>query len=332
MILARVIVAATLVLAELWSVLAIFAVGFDSRRGNRRLRWITGDDAETVRDRHSLMAQLSMMGIVNTVAGAAAGLGASMYAANNHLQFTQSVAPIFMIGMAVLAVQASGLVVGHWASRPRLAWITNPFVLEATLRQSLREGPVPDHTIDGYEQILEKLRSETSVLFLKKADTLETLGIASSAAAREWPPSGNRPPEEWAKLVRADLSPRAVWRWIWARRKLALVCPLSLGVLASAALVGLRAIAADGASPVAVIAVAVVLCGWHVLLGLLMHRAATEELVLANRTRAREKHKIDACAALICELKAGSKPRPKATEQPPARTILSVGRWHLLRR
>ncbi|MFB9924148.1 hypothetical protein ACFORO_10185 [Amycolatopsis halotolerans] len=168
MILARVIVAATLVLAELWSVLAIFSVGFDSRRGNRRLRWITGDDAETVRDRHSLMAQLSMMGIVNTVAGAAAGLGASMYAANNHLQFTQSVVPIFMIGMAVLAVQASGLVVGHWASRPRRAWITNPFVLEATLRQSLREGPVPDHTIDEYEQILEKLRSETSVLFLKK--------------------------------------------------------------------------------------------------------------------------------------------------------------------
>ncbi|WP_410631500.1 hypothetical protein [Amycolatopsis sp. cmx-4-83] len=330
MIVALVITVFALVLTDLWLVMSVAVTAVLSRSANRRLRWTTGDHVEDVRNRSSLFAQLSMMGMVNTVAGAFAGLGASMYVVNSKVQFTWSIVPVFLLGIALVLVQGGGLVVGYWASRPLRAWITSPFVLEATVRKQLQAGPAPAEVIDDYDQILAELRRRPLVRGLTTSDGRVRPGMRSPVAEEEWPPARDHDPVGWTGRVRDDLDRRAAWRWVWHGQRRAFVLPLGIGVVLSGTAIGLSAAQLNPGAPTTV-ALAVAFGLWHVFLCWLGSKAARVELVLINRQHALVLAKLTVCADLIKALRELNRPvHPVAAE--PVLPVLSVGRWQLFRR
>ncbi|WP_103349749.1 hypothetical protein [Amycolatopsis sp. CA-128772] len=327
MIVALLISASALVMFDLWLVAVVVTAVVHPRLANRRLRWAVADHAEDVRNRVSLFAQLSLMGMVNTVAGAAAGLGASMYVVNSRVQFTWSIAPVFLLGITLVLVEGGGFVIGYWASRPLRKWITNPSVLEATLRKQLQSGSAPDEVLEEFSQILAELDRKLIIRRLITPDGRVLPGMRSPIAEDEWPPAGDHDPMAWARRVRADLEPYAAWRWLWRGLKAVLVLPLGLALLASGTVVALTDMVLHP-NPAGAIVLAVVLVLWHALLAGLGVRAAREGIVLLNRQHALLRAKLAVCADLIQALRDLNRSDFPA----PATPILSVGRWQLLRR
>ncbi|MGW4528982.1 hypothetical protein [Amycolatopsis sp. NPDC004378] len=329
MIVALAITTVALFVTDLWLVTYIVVTPIQSRISNRRLRWTTGDHVEDVRNRASLAAQLSLMGPVNTVAGAFAGLGASMYVVNSEFQFTTSLLPVILLGIALVSVQFGGLIIGFWASRPLRAWITNPLVLEATLRRRVQEGPAPREMVDDFEQNLADLRRKPSVRGLKTADDLMRLGMQAPAALEEWPAAPDHDSAKWTKIVRHELDRHAGRRWLWHGHRRSFLLPLVLGSALAFAVAWLGTVQFDSGPIVAAVLV-IAFSLWHLLLAWLGSKAVREDLVLTNRQDALVRAKLSLCAELILALRRQGEPAT-ATSVDSTTLVVSIGRWQLRR-
>lgn len=322
-----------LVLASMWTALGLLGVGPDASRVNNRMRYTIGPHPEEVRSRHSLLAQLGIMGMVNIVAGAAAGLGASLYSINGQLRFNNSTTPIAVIGVAIVIVEVSGFVIGYWATRPLTAWITDPHMLEAMLRRALHDGVSHNGEVDDLANVFEELEATPSTPRLKKRGDLRRLGIEAPSAALEWRPTNNHDPRGWAKRIRDELSLRDSWRWAWCRRRLGLVIPLALTILAAltiALLATLTRFSHFNAAGLAILYIG--LAAWCVILSWLVTLASRAELVMVNRQAAREAAKLRTCKDLLLALRNRTTTTPSRLPNVPASGIrLSIGRWTLFR-
>lgn len=325
--------ASVFIIASLWTLVRAL-LGVDARSVNRRIHWYTnGPHVDDIRESSSLIGQLSWMSMANVVAGGLAGLGFSMYASNGKLDLIASEAPIFLIGGALVVVQFVGFFIGRWATRPRRDWITNPYILEATLQQSLRDGLSHGSSVDELEHLLDEFKSRTTVPRLKTRHDLEQLNVAAPSARLEWLSVADHDPKIWTARVRKELGWRSTWRWAWRRRRFSLVIPPALATLSAAALcVSLGFVVVSIVGVLAVIILGVVLAGWCATLVFTVQAAGRAELVMVNRLAELEAAKLRSCEELVQTIRTDSSTAVHRAELQLDTVKLTIGRWTLSRR
>jgi hypothetical protein len=88
------------------------------------------------------------MSVVNLMAGALAGIGASMFVANGQLRWPSSQVPLALIVSAISLVELIGVLFVAYLTRPTWAWIEDSSVFRSYLRQVKLRGWVGENRAD----------------------------------------------------------------------------------------------------------------------------------------------------------------------------------------
>lgn len=103
---------------------------------------------DDVRNSIVIAVQVVAMSVVNLMAGALAGIGASMFVANGQLRWPSSQVPLALIVSAISLVELIGVLFVAYLTRPTWAWIEDSSVFRSYLRQVKLRGWVGENRAD----------------------------------------------------------------------------------------------------------------------------------------------------------------------------------------
>lgn len=329
-------VGAAVVGAILWTPLSLIPLSLENSRMNRRIVDADRPHPDEVRNSRVIAAQFVPMTVVNLMAGALAGIGASMFVDNGRLRWPSSPAPLVLIVSAIALTELIGIVLVAYLTRPTWAWIEDSSVFRSYLRQVKARGWAGERELAQLRKRQSAWAGTTNVRPLRSPRDLRELGLELPAAGKEWASHEGCDHAEFGAELQADVSRKQVGRWITRRRLWRLGIPPLVTALAIAGEArGLMVAAGLTFSWSLVLTVPIAFC-CAVVLYWLAFRVGRLDLVMTNRYLALERAQLRDCDQLIDQInemhareQADASPVP--ADSGADQLMLRIGRWEICR-
>lgn len=140
-----------------FTVYSFLDLGWYDWKLNRRIKDAERPPPDEERDIQAVVSQLVPMSMVNILAGALAGIGASLFVVNGRLRWPASMIPYYLVEGALCLTVFTGMALTAYIRRPRRAWVRNSSALRSYLRQINERPRVEESDLDE----IQKLRSRS---------------------------------------------------------------------------------------------------------------------------------------------------------------------------
>jgi hypothetical protein len=327
---------AVLIPIALWAPIGLSTLGLDNSRMNKRIKDAERPHPDEIRDNRAMAAQFVPMSMVNLMAGALAGIGASLFVSGGRLLWPASKVPLVLIVSAIVLIEFTGISIVAYLSRPRWAWIEDSSIFRSYLRQLKARGWIGEGELAEVQKRRLAWSSKTIVRPLRNPHDLSELGLEFSSARQEWASSIRTDPVEFGVRMRAEVSTKQSCRWIFRRRLWRLgIAPLVSGLAIAGLICGLISFA--GLPAVLSVLLFVPLSfGCIGTLYWIAFRVGRFDLVMTNRYLALERAQLHDCGQLIAQIEELHERKQVSTSVACAnsdagRVILRIGRWEILR-
>jgi hypothetical protein len=334
----KISIAIALFLDLIWAIIWLLQIGLDGRQMNRRIKDADHPSPDELRNRAVMIGQLALMGMVNVMAGALAGIGSSLFVDEGRLRWPSSQAPYALIILAVSLTVFSGVIIAAYITRPARKWVWDTSDFRSYLRQIKREGVVSETELVEIRERRERWEKHTNVRPLRNPEQLRALGLKLPKAREEWASSAPNDTVEFGILLRDDVTHKQVWLWIWRRRLWQLgVPPFIAGCTIALIIVGRLALILPSVPLLfrwLLLIVVAVICIRSIYW--LAFRVGRLDLVMTNRYLALERKQLSDCDRLIGQIKESHRRQHEYTSLTEAngssdKLVLRIGRWDLCR-
>jgi hypothetical protein len=333
----RLVVGFAVFLALLWTPISLLSLGLDDLLMKRRIKDLERPNPDEIRSYKIIVSQFVPMSVVNVMAGALAGIGASLFVDSGRLRWPSSQTPIVLIGLAIFLTEFTGIAIAFSVTRPTRAWITDSSVFRSYLRQVNARRWVGDSELADIKRLQEMWSAKTNVRPLRDPDELRGLGLELPMAREEWASLVRYDPVQFRDRLRADVNTRQIRRWITRKRLWRLgIPPLVTGLALAGVIRGL--IRLTGLSTwVSVLLFVPLAFGCVFLLYWLAFRIGGRDLVATNRYLALERKQLCDSDKLISQIEQ-SNGQEQANASPTdgvpdsSRFVIRIGRWELCHR
>jgi len=335
----KIVIAFALFLDLIWTIIWLLYLGLDGRQMNRRMKDAEHPSPEDLRNRAVMVGQLALMGVVNVMAGALAGVGSSLFVDGGRFRWPSSQVPYALITVAVSLTVFSGTIIAAYITRPVRKWVWDTSDFRSYLRQIKREGLVSETGLVEIRKRRERWEKRTNARPLRTPEELSTLGLELPKAHEEWVSSAPNDPVVFGSLLRADVTAKQVWRWIWRKRLWQLgIPPFIAGCTIALIIIGRLA---------SILPSLPLLFAWLLLIVLalicirsvywLAFRVGRLDLVMTNRYLALERKQLSDCDCLIGQIEESHRRQQEYTSLAgangsPDKLVFRIGRWDLCRR
>ena len=330
-------IAFILFLDLIWTVFWLLYLGLDGRRMNRRIKDAEEHPSlEEMRNRAAMVGQLALMGMVNVIAGALAGVGSSLFVDGGQLRWPASQAPYQLLAFAISLTTFSGILISGYITRPARNWMWDSSDFRSYLRQIKGERQVGKTELTEIRKRCEDWKKRTNVRPLRNSEDLSTLGLKLPKAHEEWASSIPKDPVEFGTLLRDSTARTQVGRWIWRKRRWQLGVPPFIAGCAIALIINGRLtlilprlpLIADLSILIALTLICIRSAYW------LAFRVGRLDLVMTNRYFALERKQLDDCNLLMGEIEELHKRQQQHASLTGAGSssdelLFRIGRWDL---
>lgn len=333
----RLLAGFAIVAASLWAPISLLSLGSYNSRMNNHIKDADGRHPDDVRNDRAVAGQLVPMSVLNLMAGALAGIGASLFVVNGRLRWPSSGVPMALFIVALCLVEIPGMFIISYLSRPTRDWVTDSSVLRSYLRVVNARGWVGNGELADIRKLRRGWDTKTSARPLRSPGELAREGLELPAAQAEWSSSVPVDPALFKHSLCSQVNPRQIRGWIKQRRIFRLgASPLISGLAVAAILRGLIDLigvpiwlSISLLFPLAV-GCAVPLYWWGFCV-------ARKELVVVNRLLALERAQLRDCDVLLAEIESWKVQEHNGLRSADAegcvgRLMLRIGRWDVLRR
>jgi hypothetical protein len=335
----KIVIAFTLFLDLIWTMFWLLYLGLDSRQMNRQIKDAEHPSPDELRNRAVMIGQLALMGLVNVMAGALAGIGSSLFVDGGRFRLPSSQVPYILIVIAASLTVFSGIIIGTYITRPAREWVWDTSDFRSYLRQVKREGLVSETELAKIRKRRDRWDVRTNVRPLRGPNDLSRLGLELRKAHEEWASSAPNDPVEFGTRLRADVTAKQVWRWIWRRRFWQLGVSSAIASCAVALIITGRLASKLPRLPILfpwllLIALALICIAFVYLLAF---RVGRLDLVMTNRYFALERKQLRDCDSLIGQIQELHRRRQEYASLAGAdgsadKLVFRIGRWDLCRR
>jgi len=334
----KIVIAFALVLNLLWTIIWLLYLGLDGRQMNRRMKDAERPSPDELRNRAVMVGQLALMGMVNVMAGALAGIGSSLFVDGKQFQWPSSQVPYALIVLAASLTVFSGMIIAAYITRPARKWVWDASGFRSYLRQIKREELVSETDLTEIRKRRERWKQRTNVNPLSNPEELSTLGLELSKAREEWVSSVPNDPVEFGTLLRGSVTRKQVWRWILRKRLWQLGIPPFIAGCAIALIIISRLASILPSVPL--------WSAWLLLIVLaficirsvywLAFRVGRLDLVMTNRYFALERKQLSDCDRLIGQINETHRRQQEHTSLAEAngssdKLVFRIGQWDLCR-
>jgi hypothetical protein len=329
-------VGAVVIGAILWTPLSLIPLSLENSRMNRRIVDAERPHPDEVRNSRVIAAQFVPMSVVTLMAGALAGIGASMFVDNGRLRWPSSQAPLALIVSAIALTELIGIVLVAYLTRPTWAWIEDSSVFRSYLRQVKARGWAGERELAQLRKRQSTWAGTTNVRPLRSPRDLRELGLELPAAYKEWASPDGCDHAEFGAELQADVSRKQIERWIMRRRLWRLGIPPLVTALAIAGEArGLMVVAGLPFSLSLVLTVPVAFC-CGIVLYWLAFRVGRLDLVMTNRYLALERAQLRDCDQLMAQIdelhtREQANASPASADSSADWLTLRIGRWEICR-
>lgn len=146
-----------------WALISAFSLWTDNWRMNQQIKDGKGLHPNEVRNLSSLGGQLVLINVINVIAGATAGIGASLFVDGAQLRWPPTELAVGLIATALAATEITGIFVIRYTTRPTRAWITDSSIFRSYLARINASGLVGDDDMDDILATQSKWSSHTIV-------------------------------------------------------------------------------------------------------------------------------------------------------------------------
>jgi hypothetical protein len=303
---------------------------------NKRIKDAERPHPDEIRDSRIVAAQFVPMSVVNLMAGALAGIGASLFVSKGRLLWPASQVPLALIMSAVTLIELTGIAIAAYLARPTWAWVEDSSVFRSYLRQLRARGWVGEGELAEVQKRKLIWSSRTNVRPLRNPRDLCELGLELPTAHEEWASSVRCDPVEFGARLRAEVGVKQTRRWIVRRRWRRLgIAPFVSGLAIAGLIRGLVGIAGLAAS-LSVLLFVPLAFGCIATLYWIAFQVGRLDLVMTNRYLALERAQLRECDWLIEQIE-DLHARQKINNSVAyggsdvRRMILRIGRWEILR-
>lgn len=180
----KISIAIALFLDLIWTIFWLLQIGLDGRQMNRRIKDADHPSPDELRNRAVMVGQLALMGMVNVMAGALAGIGSSLFVDEGRVRWPSSQAPYALIILAVSLTVFSGIIIAAYITRPARKWVWDTSDFRSYLRQIKREGVVSETELVEIRERRERWERHTNVRPLRNPEELRALGSSCRKRVR----------------------------------------------------------------------------------------------------------------------------------------------------
>lgn len=177
--------------------------------------------------------------------------------------------------------------------------------------------------------------SRTIVRPLRSAQELQKLGLELSSARQEWTSPTPTNPVAFGDKLRAEVSRKQVWLWIWRKRLWRLGIPSAGSTFTLAALTFVALVPYTHSKFPTIILLVTLALLWGAVLYSMSFFVARRDLVMTNRYIALEQKQLNDCDQLIERIKELHKIQgngPFLDRRDRSSLVVRIGRWDLQRR
>lgn len=333
----RLVVGFALFIALLWAPISLLSLGLDNMLMNRQVKDLERPNPDEIRSYKVIVNQFVPMSVVNLMAGALAGIGASLFVDSGRLRWPSSQTPIVLIGLAIFLTEFTGIAIAFYVTRPTRAWITDSSVFRSYLRQVNARRWVGDNELADIKRLQAMWSVKTNVRPLRDPNELRDLALELPTAHEEWASVIRYDPVEFGARLRADVSMKQVRRWIRRKRLWRLgIPPLMTGLVLAALIRGLIRLTGLAAW-LSVLLFVPLACGCVLSLYWLAFRVGRLDLVMTNRYLALERKQLCDSNKLISQIEQSqgqeqTNASPSADVPDSSRFVIRIGRWELCHR
>lgn len=331
-----IVAGAALIPIILWAPIGLLTLGLDNSRMNKRIKDAERPHPDEIRDGRVIAAQFVPMSVVNLMAGALAGIGASLFVSGGRLVWRASQVPLALIVSAIVLIEFTGIAIVAYLARPTWAWVEDSSVFRSYLRQLKARGWIREGELAEIRKRRSEWLSRTNARPLHNPHDLSDLGLELPRAHEEWASPVRYNPVEFGARLRREVSANQARRWIACRRLWRLgIAPLASGLAIAGMILGL-ALIAGLAAPLSVLLFVPIAFGCVAVLYLIAFRVGRFDLVMTNRYLALERAQLRDCDRLIEQIEhlhAHEKVNNSVawTDPDAGRVMLRIGRWEILR-
>ena len=201
-----------------WAIISSLALWADNRRMNQKIKDGKGLHPNEVKNLSSLGGQLVLINVINVIAGATAGIGASLFVDGARLRWPSTGLAVGLIAIALAATEITGIFVIRYTTRPTRAWIYDTGIFRSYLARINASRLVSDEDIDDILETRAEWSSRTIVRPLRSRKELQELGLELMSAHQEWTSQKPIKPTEFGDKLLAETSRKQVWLWIRRKR------------------------------------------------------------------------------------------------------------------
>jgi len=315
-------------LAQAFTLYSFLDLGWYDWKLNRRIKDAERPPPDEERDIQAVVSQLVPMSMVNILAGALAGIGASLFVDNGRLRWPASGIPYYLIEGALFLTVFTGMALTAYIRRPRRSWVRDASALRSYLRQINAGRRVEVSDLDEIQNLRSRWKEKTSAWPLRRAEELRELGLELPTAHSEWNSQRLYDPIQFGSDLRKEVNKRQVRRWIKQKRLLRLGAPPFASGLTLTGLIIVVIVSANSTDWKSALFIPIVV-GYTALLYWMAFRIGRLDLVVTNRLLALERAQLDQCDRLIEQIKEKHMLEQVRANPESGNLILRIGRWEL---
>lgn len=302
------------------TLISLLGLSAHNQHMNRKIKDGKGLLPEEAKNLSSLGGQLVLMNVINVIAGATAGVGASLFVDGDRLRWPPTGWAVALIAAALFAAEITGIFVVRYTTRPTRAWITDASIFRAKLIQISRLGPIDDEEMEELLDTRDEWRSRTIVRPLRNRSELQQLGLELKSARQEWISTTPINRKEFGNRLLAEVSSKQVRLWIRSKRRWLAILPTGSAVSLAATIITELWVVATSRLLLVITALVCGLICEAAFYGITFP-VARRDLVMTNRYVALERMQLNACEQLIQRIQENRD-----------HLVMRIGGWDLYRR
>lgn len=315
-------------LVTLTTLISISALWWEDWNLNRRMKDAERPPPEEERDLQAIVAQLGPMSMANIMAGALAGIGASLFVDNGRLRRPSSQIPYALIALALALTVFTAMALTAYIRRPRPSWVGNTSSLRSHLRRVNEQSRIGESDLAEARELRSRWAEDTVVRPLRRVNELRELGLELPAAYEEWNSATPYDPIRFGAKLKTEISAKQVRRWIGRKRLWRLGIPPFASGLALAGIIIIVIALGKFTIWSSALVYTPIVCLYTVLLYWWAFRTGRLDLMATNRLFALERSQLDDCDRLIEQIEKKFILGQLRSDQR-GRLILGIGRWEL---
>jgi hypothetical protein len=321
-------------LTTLGTLISLLSLSADNRRMNRQIKDGQGLHPDDARNLSSLGGQLVLINLINVIAGAAAGVGASLFVDGDRLRWPPTGWAGALIVAALVAAEITGIFVVRYTTRPTRAWITDTSIFRTYLTRISRSGPVDDGEMEEILASRDEWLSRTIVRPLRSRSELQRLGLELKSARQEWISTEPIDRAAFGNQLISEVSRKQVHLWIKHKRRWRLaILPAGSAASLTASIIIELWVAASSRFLLVIISLVTGLL-WGAALYRVTFPVARRDLIMTNRYVALERMQLNACQRLIQRIEEARESEDSGLRLKTSghgRLVMRIGTWDLYR-